>query len=67
MRRISVVVALLFLMWPQSVVRAQSINASISGGVTDPSHAVIADAKVTAVNIGTNFRYETVTASANTT
>src|SRR5215831_5069301 len=66
MRRISVVVvvALLFLMWPQSVLRAQSTNGSISGRVTDPSHSVIADAKVTAVNIGTNFRYETATNSS---
>jgi hypothetical protein len=45
-------------------VRGQSTNGSISGRVIDPSHAVIADAKVTAVNIGTNFRYETATNSS---
>src|SRR5215469_17542404 len=40
--------------------RAQTTNGSISGRVTDPSHAVIAGAKVAAVKTGTNFRYETV-------
>src|SRR5215469_15606870 len=64
MRRISVVVALLFLMLSPSVLRAQSTTGSISGRVTDPSHAVIADARVTAVNIGTNFRYEAATNSS---
>jgi YD repeat-containing protein len=44
-----------------SVLRAQSTNGSISGRVTDPSHAVIAGANVAAVNAGTNFRYETTT------
>jgi outer membrane receptor protein involved in Fe transport len=38
--------------------RAQTTNASITGRVMDPSKATIADAKVTAVNLGTNFRYE---------
>ena len=52
----------LFLIFACSTtVRGQSTNGSISGRVTDPSHAVIADAKVTAINIGTNFRYEAAT------
>ena len=38
--------------------RAQSTNASISGRVTDPSKALIADAEITAVNAGTNFPYK---------
>jgi hypothetical protein len=37
------------------------------GRVIDPSKATIADAKVSAVNLGTNFRYEMATmARANT-
>jgi len=47
-----------------SSVRAQSTNGSISGRVTDPSHAVIANANVAAVNAGTNFRYETSTTNS---
>ena len=38
--------------------RAQTTNASITGRVTDPSKASIMDAKVAAVNTGTNIRYE---------
>src|SRR6266481_6101349 len=41
--------------------RAQSTNASISGRVTDPSKAVIVDAKVAGINTGTNARYEGAT------
>jgi len=44
--------------------RAQSTNASITGRVTDPSKATVPDAKVAAVNLGTNFRYETATNGA---
>ena len=44
--------------------RAQTTNASITGRVTDPSKATIADAKVAAVNTGTNFRYESTTNTA---
>jgi len=43
------------------VVRAQSTNASLTGRVTDPSKALIADAKVAAVGTATNVRYETTT------
>ncbi|HEY9403570.1 MAG TPA: carboxypeptidase regulatory-like domain-containing protein [Pyrinomonadaceae bacterium] len=41
--------------------RAQTTNASLTGRVTDPAKALIADAKVSAVNVGTNARYETTT------
>ena len=44
--------------------RAQTTNGSITGRVTDPSKATIPDAKVAAVNAGTNFRYETASNSA---
>ena len=47
--------------------QAQSTNASITGLVTDPSKARIADGKVSAVNLGTNFRYETATMARTNT
>src|SRR6516164_3426340 len=54
----------LFLISLPSVLRAQSTNASVTGRVTDPSKATLADAKVAAVNTGTDFRYETTTSVA---
>ena len=44
-----------------SALRAQSTNASLTGRVTDPSKAVIVDAKVAAISAATNLRYETAT------
>ena len=44
-----------------SVLRAQSTNASLTGRITDPSQALIVDAKVAAISAGTNVRYETTT------
>lgn len=41
------------------VLRAQSTNASLTGRITDPSKALIVDAKIAAVSVGTNSRYET--------
>jgi len=52
--------AVVCLLFP-AVVCAQSINASLSGRITDPSKAVIVGAKLSAIDIGTNFRYETIT------
>src|SRR5882672_12483327 len=60
MRVIPVLLLLFFSSFP-AVLRAQSTNGSISGRVTDPSKAVIADAKVAAVNAGTNVRNEGAT------
>src|SRR5690348_14808592 len=40
--------------------RAQSTNASLIGRITDPSKALIVDAKVAAITTATNLRYETV-------
>jgi carboxypeptidase family protein/TonB-dependent receptor-like protein len=57
MRRVAVLVVLFFA-WCSGVLRSQSTNASITGRVTDPSNAVIADAKVAAIYTGTNARYE---------
>ena len=64
MRRTPAVAAFLFLAAPILVVRAQSTNASVTGRVTDPSKAAIAEAKVAAFNLGTNFRYESATNGA---
>jgi len=41
--------------------RAQSTNASITGYITDPTKAVIVGAKVIAINVDTNVRYEATT------
>ena len=43
---------------------AQTTSGSITGRVTDPSKARIAEAKVAAVNLQTNFRYESTTNGA---
>jgi len=50
----------LFLVSFPSVLCAQSTNASLGGRITDPSKATIADAKVAAIRIDTNARYETI-------
>jgi hypothetical protein len=47
-----------------SVLSAQSTNASLTGRITDPSKALIADAKIAAIGAGTNARYETTTNAA---
>src|SRR6185436_772526 len=50
-----------FLLVSLTCVHAQSINASLTGRVTDPQKALIVDAKVVAICDGTNARYETTT------
>jgi Carboxypeptidase regulatory-like domain len=52
--------AVVVLVWFMALVRAQSTNASLTGRVTDPSSALIAGAKVAAVDADTNRRYETM-------
>jgi len=42
-------------------VLAQSTNASLAGRITDPSNAVIVDARVAGINTETNVRHETTT------
>jgi hypothetical protein len=59
----ALLVVLLLSLYPCAL-RAQTTNGSITGRVTDPSKATIADAKVGAVNTGTNFRYDTATNGA---
>src|SRR5882672_4728571 len=60
MRKVAVIVILL-LASCGGVLRAQSTNGSIAGRVTDPSRAVIVDAKVAAISVDTNVHYEGVT------
>ena len=60
MRRAPALVVFFFLSY-SAVLRGQSTNASITGRVTDPSKALIADAKVAAINEGTNFRFDATT------
>ncbi len=52
---------ILLLISSTLVLHAQSTNASLTGRVTDPSKAPIADAKIAAVSAATNFRHETTT------
>jgi len=59
--RVPALAACLLLVFSSSGLRAQSTNGSLSGRIADPSRAVIADAKISAINTATNFRYETTT------
>ena len=63
MSRVAILVGLLFVCCV-GILRGQTTNASIGGRVTDPSKAVIRDAKVAAINAGTNVRYEGATNDA---
>ena len=51
--------ALLLVASLTTVLHAQSTSASLTGRISDPSKALIADAKIAAINGGTNVRYET--------
>src|SRR6266496_1251920 len=55
------IAALCFVVSCASILCAQSTNASLAGRITDPSKALIVNAKVVAINTGTNIRYETAT------
>jgi hypothetical protein len=46
------------------VLRAQSTDASLTRRVTDLSKATVAEAKVAAMNTGTNFHYEAASSSS---
>jgi Carboxypeptidase regulatory-like domain len=63
MRVLALLLALLLFFYPCAL-RPQTTNASITGRVTDPSKAVIGEAKIAAINTGTNFRYESTTSTA---
>ena len=65
MYKVAVVLLVLLLFLYPCALRAQTTNASITGRVTDPSKATIADAKIAAINLGTKFRYESATNGAD--
>jgi len=60
MRRVPAL-AFLLLASLAPVLRAQSTNASLTGRVTDPSNAIIVEAKIAAISESTNVRYEITT------
>jgi hypothetical protein len=60
LRRVPALPLLFFSSHP-GVLRAQSTEGSLVGRVTDPSSAVIADAKIAAINVGTNVGYQGAT------
>src|SRR5215472_18650996 len=60
MSRVSAVTVLLIVSFTD-VLWAQTTRASLTGRVTDPSKALIVDAKIAAINTDTNFRYQTTT------
>ena len=59
--RKTLVLAGLLVLRSISMLNAQSPTASLTGRITDPSKAVIAEAHVTAISIGTNVKYEGLT------
>ena len=56
--------ALLVLLSLTPALRAQSTSASLSGRISDSTSARVVDARVAAVNLATNARYETMTNGA---
>jgi hypothetical protein len=59
----ALLLVLLLSLYPCTL-RAQTTNGSITGRVMDPSKASVPDAKIGAINTGTNYRYETATNGA---
>ena len=58
------IVAITLVFSIAGILQAQSVNATLTGRITDPSKSVIADAKVTATNINTRIDYEGTTNDA---
>src|SRR6266853_1840827 len=59
--RVPALAPCLLLVFSSSGLRAQSTNASLTGRITDPCKASIADAKLAAISTDTSIRYETST------
>ena len=59
MRRAATAVLIIVLCGLATALHAQSTNASITGYVTDSSKAAIVGARVIAINVDTNVRYQT--------
>ena len=60
-RSLFLIPTFLFLVLVSSALGAQSTNASLTGHVTDSTHAVIVDARIAAIRADTNVRRETTT------
>jgi hypothetical protein len=60
MGRVISLATLFAFMWANPL-HAQFTNASLTGRVTDPTRAVIADARVVVINTGTGVRYQGIT------
>ncbi|HEY4904904.1 MAG TPA: carboxypeptidase-like regulatory domain-containing protein [Candidatus Sulfotelmatobacter sp.] len=58
--------AALLIAMLSGTLQAQSTSASLTGRVTDPNKAVIGDARVTAINIGTQIYYQGLTNGTGT-
>ena len=56
--------AVLVFSFSPCLLRAQSTNASLTGRITDSSRGAVAEARVTAINAGTNFQYAASTNSS---
>jgi Carboxypeptidase regulatory-like domain/TonB-dependent Receptor Plug Domain/TonB dependent receptor len=56
--------AVLALSFYPCALHAQSTNASLTGRVTDPSKAGVPKARITTINTGTNFQYDTASNSS---
>jgi hypothetical protein len=61
-----VVRALLLSVLLARILQAQSTSASLTGRITDPHKEVIRDAKVTAINAGTDIHYQGLTNDTGT-
>src|SRR5579872_639075 len=57
---------LIFVLSSVSALHAQSVNASVTGQVTDPSKAIMPNVEVTLINTATNLRYESATNQTGT-
>ena len=62
--RVPALAACLLLVFSSSDLRAQSTSASLTGRITDPSKAAVADAKIATIRNDTNVRYETTSNSS---
>jgi hypothetical protein len=59
-------ILLAFALLSPGTLPAQSADASLTGRITDPNKALIADAKVTVINSGTGVHYQGLTNEAGT-
>ena len=59
-----VLVAALSLFLLTALLHAQSTNASLTGRITDPSHAAVPNATIAAISAGTNLSYKTLTGAS---